>query len=307
MVPPEVSAQNRELHRSERARVLNERKGFAISWNGINRLGAVLRDRRTQLGLTLSQVAERVDCAKSYLSEIETGVRARPPGTELLAKLEAALGLDAGQLVEIANWEATPESVRRQVASSRQAAIRLRELLASTQTKQDALDRAFGSGELRRLVESLDPTLPRGLEVVSLPREVPVINRVTAGYPSEFTDLGYPARVADEYVRVPDLDDADAFGARVVGDSMEPEYREGDVVVFSPKATVISGSDCFVRLEPDQETTFKRVYFEKDASGHELIRLQPLNNAYPPVVVPRDRVAGLYSGVSVVRSLMARR
>ena len=307
MVPPEVSAQNRELHRSERARVLNERKGFAISWNGINRLGAVLRDRRTQLGLTLSQVAERVDCAKSYLSEIETGVRARPPGTELLAKLEAALGLDAGQLVEIANWEATPESVRRQVASSRQAAIRLRELLASTQTKQDALDRAFGSGELRRLVESLDPTLPRGLEVVSLPREVPVINRVTAGYPSEFTDLGYPARVADEYVRVPDLEDADAFGARVVGDSMEPEYREGDVVVFSPKATVISGSDCFVRLEPDQETTFKRVYFEKDASGHELIRLQPLNNAYPPVVVPRDRVAGLYSGVSVVRSLMARR
>ena len=307
MVPPEVSAQNRELHRSERARVLNERKGFAISWNGINRLGAVLRDRRTQLGLTLSQVAERVDCAKSYLSEIETGVRARPPGTELLAKLEAALGLDAGQLVEIANWEATPESVRRQVASSRQAAIRLRELLASTQTKQDALDRAFGSGELRRLVESLDPTLPRGLEVVSLPREVPVINRVTAGYPSEFTDLGYPARVADEYVRVPDLDDADAFGARVVGDSMEPEYREGDVVVFSPKATVISGSDCFVRLEPDQETTFKRVYFEKDASGQELIRLQPLNNAYPPVVVPRDRVAGLYSGVSVVRSLMARR
>ncbi|MCB9835996.1 MAG: helix-turn-helix domain-containing protein [Phycisphaera sp.] len=267
----------------------------------------MLRDRRTQLGLTLSQVAERVDCAKSYLSEIETGVRARPPGTELLAKLEAALGLDAGQLVEIANWEATPESVRRQVASSRQAAIRLRELLASTQTKQDALDRAFGSGELRRLVESLDPTLPRGLEVVSLPREVPVINRVTAGYPSEFTDLGYPARVADEYVRVPDLDDADAFGARVVGDSMEPEYREGDVVVFSPKATVISGSDCFVRLEPDQETTFKRVYFEKDASGHELIRLQPLNNAYPPVVVPRDRVAGLYSGVSVVRSLMARR
>lgn len=267
----------------------------------------MLRERRTHLGLTLSQVAERVACAKSYLSEIETGVRTRPPGPELLARLESALGLDGGQLIEIANWEATPESVRRQVTSSRQAARRLRELLASTQSKQDALDRAFGSGELRRLVEDLDPTMSRGLEVVSLPREVPVINRVKAGYPTEFTDLGYPARVADEYVRVPDLEDADAFGARVVGDSMEPDYREGDVVVFSPKAAVSSGSDCFVRLEPDQESTFKRVYFEQDPNGRELIRLQPLNNSYPPVVVPRERVAGLYSGVSVVRSLMGRR
>ena len=303
MVPPEDSAQNRELVQPECDRAFHERKGFTISWNGINRLGAVLRDRRTQLGLTLSQVASRVGCAKSYLSEIETGVRSRPPGPELLSRLEEALGLEDGQLIEIANWEATPESVRRQVTSSRQAAMRLRELLASTQSKRDALDRAFGSGELRRLVESLDPTLTRGMEVVSLPREVPVINKVAAGYPTEFTDLGYPARVADDYVRVPDLDDADAFGARVVGDSMEPEYREGDVVVFSPKAPVSSGADCFIRLEPDHETTFKRVYFEKDASGQELIRLQPLNNTYPPVVVPRERVAGLYSGVSVVRSL----
>lgn len=307
MVLPEHSAQNPELQQTGRARAIHERKGFAISWDGINRLGAVLRERRTHLGLTLSQVAERVACAKSYLSEIETGVRTRPPGPELLSRLESALGLDGGQLIEIANWEATPESVRRQVTSSRQAARRLRELLASTQSKQDALDRAFGSGELRRLVEDLDPTMSRGLEVVSLPREVPVINRVKAGYPTEFTDLGYPARVADEYVRVPDLEDADAFGARVVGDSMEPDYREGDVVVFSPKAAVSSGSDCFVRLEPDQESTFKRVYFEQDPNGRELIRLQPLNNSYPPVVVPRERVAGLYSGVSVVRSLMGRR
>lgn len=222
---------------------------------------------------------------------------------DLLGRLEAALGLDAGQLVEIANWQATPDSVKQRVTSSRQAVIRLRELLASTSPKHDALDRAFGSGELRRLVESLDPTLPRGVEVVELPREVPVINKVKAGYPSEFTDLGYPARVADEYLRVPDIDDADAFGARVIGNSMEPDYREGDVVVFSPKATVHSGSDCFVRLEPDHESTFKRVYFEQDDQGRELIRLQPLNSAYPPILVPRERVAGLYSGVSVVRSL----
>src|SRR6185295_1886767 len=94
-----------------------------------------------------------------------------------------------------------------------------------------------------------------------LPLQVPLINSVAAGYPREFTDLGYPARVAAEYVRSPGIDDPDAFAARVVGDSMAPDYREGDVVVFSPARPVKSGTDCFVRLERDDMMTFKRVVF----------------------------------------------
>ena len=32
---------------------------------------------------------------------------------------------------------------------------------------------------------------------------IPVINKVAAGYPAEFTDLDYPLNVADEYVDAP--------------------------------------------------------------------------------------------------------
>jgi hypothetical protein len=85
--------------------------------------------------------------------------------------------------------------------------------------------------------------------------------------------LDYPLNVADEYVACPELEDAQAFAARVVGDSMGPTYREGDVVVFSPAAAVTDGCDCFVRLEPDHETTFKRVFFEGgDGSGPPPLR-----------------------------------
>ena len=139
--------------------------------------------------------------------------------------------------------------------------------------------------------------------LAALPREVPLINRVAAGYPTEFTDLGYPARVADEYVRCPDIADADAFAARVIGDSMLPDYREGDIVIFSPARDVRPGSDCFARIEPDHESTFKRVFFERDADGEELIRLQPLNPAYPPRTLPREHVAGLYAAVTVMRRI----
>ena len=84
---------------------------------------------------------------------------------------------------------------------------------------------------------------------------------------------------------------------------MAPDYREGDVVVFSPAREVASGDDCFVRLEPDHETTFKRVYFEVGAEGEELIRLQPVNSQYAPRVEPRERVAGLYRAVTAMRRL----
>ncbi|MEM9415013.1 MAG: S24 family peptidase, partial [Planctomycetota bacterium] len=129
---------------------------------------------------------------------------------------------------------------------------------------------------------------------------VPLINKVAAGLPSGFTDLDYPARTGDELVVVPGYtglhgaNDPDAFAATVSGESMQPGYHEGDVVVFSPLADVVDGCDCFVRLEPDHETTFKRVFLDEEAGR---IRLQPLNPAFEPRTVDREQVAGMYRAV----------
>jgi SOS-response transcriptional repressor LexA len=273
--------------------------------------GQIIRAKRRELGLTLQQVADTVRCAKSYLSTIENDRRDTPPSRDLLVRLETALRLHDGELVRAAEWQSTPDNVRDEVGAlrkERHLAARLVDLV-----KRGGLDTAFTTGELHRLVDRLSPpesgvadprdraTSPAFL----LPTQVPVINRVAAGYPREFTDLGYPARVADDYVSVPDVYDADAFAARVVGDSMEPAYREGDIVVFSPAADTTPGSDCFVRFDPDvspgSETTFKRIYFETAPDGRQRIRLQPLNPAYPPSVVDREAVAGLYAAVYVVR------
>lgn len=266
-------------------------------------VGQHIRARRQALGLTLSAVSEAVGCAKGYLSMIENDRREHPPGEDLLRRLERVLRLDSGALVRLADWAETPGEVKRELMglrSEREAARRLMERLRSAGV--DALHR---SGELGALVGALSGnggTRGDGVDLcASLPVQVPLINRVAAGYPTEFTDLGYPARVADEYVSVPDVYDGDAFAARVVGDSMAPVYREGDIVVFSPSAGTPSGSDCFVRFERDAETTFKRAYFERDGSGREMIRLQPLNSGYPPRVVLREDVAGLYAAVYVVR------
>ena len=262
-------------------------------------VGALLRARRAELGLTLQQVADRAGCVRSYVSEIENNKRSKPPSDELLVRLEEALSLPPGRLVDAAVWSTAPAELRREIEQSRKAAARLQRLIDSAQGHEGVLDSAYQRGELSRLLGQLGGEDRGGVSPVGLPTEVPLINKVAAGYPSEFTDLGYPARTADEYVRVPELDDADAFAARVVGDSMVPEYREGDIVVFSPARSIESGMDCFARLEPDHETTFKRVYFE----GTGRIRLQPLNSSYPPRVLDRESVAGLYAAVTVMRSI----
>ncbi len=275
--------------------------GRSINNGNSAHIGSIIRDRRLAIGMSLGALADHANVAKGYLSQIETGARQKPPSDPILRRIEEALGFEPQELAKVAAWHRMPTDVRTEVTEQRRVVRRLREIMERGRNDLDAL---HSSGELRRLVERIDP---RGTGVsvqpALLPREVPLINFVTAGQPSEFTDLGYPARVADDYVRVPDLADPDAFAARIVGDSMQPEYHDGDVVVFSPAAPVRSGVDCFARLEPDQETTFKRVYFEAGEDGSELIRLQPLNACYPPRTVPRERVAGLYRAVTVMRAI----
>jgi len=281
---------------------------------GAGSVGAVIRQRRQELGLSLQRVADAAGCAKSLLSAVETGDR-NPPGDEILRRVEEVLGLAPGRLTGAAAWQrgldAGGAPVREGVAKlqgQQRAAQQLAALLKGERAGAGSVDALYRSGELRRLVEQVAGDGGAGnagasVVPIALPREVPLINKVAAGYPKEFTDLGYPARVADEYVRCPDLEDADAFACRVVGDSMQPVYTEGDIVVFSPAKVVKSGMDCFARLEPDHESTFKRVYLEHGKDGEELIRLQPLNSAYPPRVVGREQVAGLYAAVSVMRKI----
>ncbi len=274
-------------------------------------LGESIRELRQTRGMTLAALAESVGSTKSYLSMIENHRVTSTPSDELLGRLEASLAVTDGRLRRAGDWERAPEAVRDQVQKLADDAARGRDLArfiqAATTTRQGVgknLDALYQSGQLRRMIESTlkaDETVPGdghetdgfGGEPPAMQR-IPLVNKVAAGYPTGFTDLDYPARAADDYLSCPGLDDPDAFAAAVIGKSMMPDYQEGDIVVFSPAAEVEDGSDCFVRLEPDHETTFKRVYFDE---GGALVRLQPLNPKFPPAVHPRERVAGLYRAV----------
>lgn len=266
----------------------------------MTRLAEALRDRRRTLGLTLGSLAETASCSKAYLSAIENQRLDNPPSQLVLERLEEALRLKRGELQALANWQRTPgpvkADVQRLAQSHRKMLHVLQRSMRSASGEAVDLDALYRNGELNRLIEQAQGNIEamRPLAV-----QVPLINKVAAGYPTDFTDLEYPARVADEYLTCPDVTDADAFAARVVGDSMLPDYREGDVIVFSPQRAPAEGSDCFVRLMPDHHTTFKRVFFEDD----QRVRLQPLNPSFSAQTVAMRQVSGMYPAVYRIQKL----
>jgi SOS-response transcriptional repressor LexA len=269
-------------------------------------LGPKIRRMRRRLGFTLDDLAGRTGISKPYLSLIETGRVANPPSDEKLRRLEQALGFTPGELVTQAHLQRTPRDVRavlqRLIENAGTKALRHESANGSVAVLDPAapslpinLDDAYLTGVLQDLVDQSAGNIEQ-LAVAPGGSPVPVINRVSAGYPRDFTDLSYPPRVADEYVSCPGVTDGDAFAARVHGDSMTPKYREGDIVIFSPAAAPRDGDDCFVRFA-DGHTTFKRVFFETAEGGKQTLRLQPRNEKYRPQVVPAEDVSGLYKAL----------
>jgi len=250
-------------------------------------LGDIIRKKRESLKLTLDEVGRRVGFSKPYLSTVETGRVNNPPSDELLRGLEKVLQFEPGLLLRIAHVERLPSDIRQEYESTEAENKRLRKLI------RDVVAQPGDQTKVGELIAQQKLNLEQVEQSVSAGRLVPIINKVAAGYPRDFDDLDYPVGIADDYVRCPDIHDPNAFAVRVVGDSMEPKYKEGDIVVFSPAADVANGDDCFIRFSSPHETTFKRVFFEPD----DHVRLQPRNEKYAPMTVEGKRVNGMYRAV----------
>lgn len=77
------------------------------------------------------------------------------------------------------------------------------------------------------------------------------------------------------------------FGLKVKGNSMEPDYLDGDTLILEKADDCESGDDCVVMVNGN-DGTFKRVF--KNESG---IILQPLNPTYSPTIYTNEQIENL--------------
>src|SRR3954470_5114141 len=116
---------------------------------------------------------------------------------------------------------------------------------------------------------------------------IPLIGMTQAGSGRLFTEEGMPTGGPGwEEVEVPDLSAQEVFALGVQGDSMEPLYRDGDVLIVSPNANIRKGDRVVVRTASG-EVTAKELKRRTAKS----LELRSLNEEHPDRVIPMKDVA----------------
>ena len=232
-------------------------------------IGQRIHSLRIARGLTAKDMGDRIGVSQSYISLLENNKRRL--NLEVLTKIARLLGMTLGQLF------AGVDS-----GESASAAAPSAESAAPARAGID-LDKLYKSGHLHAIADSAGNVAPVNM------RFIPVVSKVAAGDPATFTDGEYPAGFAEEFVPAPaDIDDSNAFALRVHGDSMAPRFRDGDIVICSPKRVPENG-DAVVAKVRSEETTCKILYL--DAKN---VILSPVNPRYPAQVYPLDEVEWVY-------------
>ncbi len=80
------------------------------------RLGAVVREARTRLGLTQHELALRMGVQGSFISKLETG-RVKQPSLHFVGPLAAALGMPVADLYAAATGAQPPAPAARELPS----------------------------------------------------------------------------------------------------------------------------------------------------------------------------------------------
>lgn len=111
-------------------------------------------------------------------------------------------------------------------------------------------------------------------------RAYPVISKIQAGKVKEIT---CPYEPGDGYAVAFGDDDASpwAFFFEIEGESMQPEFQEGDLVLIDPEVWPRPG-DFVAARNTKQEATFKKYRVRGiTETGAEVFELVPLNPDYP--------------------------
>jgi phage repressor protein C with HTH and peptisase S24 domain len=78
---------------------------------------------------------------------------------------------------------------------------------------------------------------------------VPLIGFAEAGAGGYFDDGGFPVGKGWDEIAFPAVNDEHAYALEISGDSMQPAYRDGDVILVSPAAPVRRGDRVVVRTK----------------------------------------------------------
>lgn len=139
---------------------------------------------------------------------------------------------------------------------------------------------------LAKIMEATGASLDEFMALVSgradtdaLPAQrptVPLVGFAQAGAGGFFDDAGFPAGHGWDLIELPAQSTASSYALKVHGDSMLPLYRNGDVLIVEPGATVRKGDRVVVKTSGGE--VMAKVL---DRQTNKSISLRSLNPEHP--------------------------
>jgi phage repressor protein C with HTH and peptisase S24 domain len=122
-------------------------------------------------------------------------------------------------------------------------------------------------------------------DAVERPAAVPLLGMAQAGQDGYFDDAGLPVGDGWEQTDLPRPKDS-LLSLRIVGDSMDPLYREGDRIIVDREATEVRKGDRVVVRTTGGETLAKEI----GALTAQVVTLASVNPAYGARTLARNEI-----------------
>lgn len=198
-------------------------------------------------GLNRTDLARELGFHPSYIMQIEKGSKAPPP-VDRVKDIAKALKL-------------TPEQRDALIYAS---------VNERWDTELHEVERIYKG----KVTGMSFPKMDRDPEI----KKIPLISWVTAGQLSPVIDE-YPAGWAEDWVYTTRKGER-MFALKVNGDSMEPVFKDGDVIIVDPDAESYHNDFVIAKDILENEATFKQLRRLGDQ-----YMLHPLNPAYVDIVM----------------------
>lgn len=120
-------------------------------------------------------------------------------------------------------------------------------------------------------------------------QKLPLIGMAQAGAEGYFDDAGYPAGSGWDEVVFPDARDEHSYALEIAGDSMEPVFRDGDVIIVSPLARPRRGDRVVVKTRAGE--VMAKLLRRQTAHRIELVSFNPAHDDRVIAVEDLDWIA----------------
>jgi len=117
-------------------------------------------------------------------------------------------------------------------------------------------------------------------------RRIALLGYARAGVAGHFDEAGFPAGRGWDEIELPGIAEDGAYALKITGDSMEPAYRAGDIIIVAPGAAIRRGDRVVVKTR-DGEVMAKQLL----RHSSRRTELRSLNDRHADRSLASDEIA----------------